>query len=245
MQAAVRHLLAFAEEVGLTPGEWADGLGFLAEVVAHDELILLSDTLGLSMMVELANESAGASAATVLGPFYLPGAPAVAAGGSIAADPATGGSPMRVRGRVLDPEGNPVEGALVEIWEVQPDGRYDVEADPDRRNLRACQRSGPDGGYHFLAVRPVDYTIPDRGPVGRMLHGSGRTSWRPAHVHLRVSADGFRPLVTHVFDGASAHLGDDVVFGVRPELVVAMDGGECTFDLTLSPAPAGAGATGG
>ena len=236
MQSAVRHLHAFVEEVGLTHAEWEAALGFMAAVAGRDECILLSDTLGVSMMLELVNERDGASAATVLGPYYLPGAPEVAFGGSIVADPATGGTPMTVQGTIRNGDGAPVDGALVEIWMVQPDGRYDIEVDPERRNLRGWQRTGPDGRYRFAAVRPVDYTIPDDGPVGAMLRASGRHPWRPAHVHLKVTAEGHAPLVTHVFDDASPYLDSDVVFGVRPDLVVAMGGPVCTFDVTLAPA---------
>lgn len=239
MQAAVRHLHAFAEEAGLTHEEWMAGIRFLTAVGARcddvrQEFILLSDTLGLSSLLEMINRPpAPASEPTVLGPFYVPDAPECPIGGSIVFDPATGGRPLVMNGTVTDGLGRPVPRARVEVWQVQPNGLYDIEEDPAKRNLRARLQTGADGAYRFATVRPVDYTIPDDGPVGAMLKACGRQSWRPAHVHFSITADGYRPLVTHVFDRSSPWLHQDAVFGVRPSLVAGMDGPECTFDFVL------------
>jgi len=240
MQAAVRHLHRFVEEVGLTHQEWLAGIRFLTSVghncdELRQEFILLSDTLGVSMLVEMVNEqpAAGATEPTVLGPFYVDGAPARAFGDSIVDDPATGGDPLVVHGTVSDLEGHPVAGATVDVWQVQPNGRYDIEDDPLRRNLRAVFTTGGDGRYRFHTVRPVDYTIPDDGPVGVMLRAGGRRSWRPAHIHLMVAAPGFKTLVTHVFDEASPWLGEDAVFGVRNSIIAPMDANECAFDVVI------------
>lgn len=240
MQAAVRHLHALVEEVQLTRDEWMVAIRFLTEVGARcddvrQEFILLSDTLGVSMLLEMINArpAAGTSEPTVLGPFYIPGAPIRELGDTIVFDPATGGEPLVVCGTVKDVSGRPVLGAWIDVWQVQPNGLYDIEEDTTKRNLRARFKSGPGGTYRFATVRPVDYTIPDDGPVGAMLRAAGRKSWRPAHIHVMVTADGFKPLVTHVFDESSPWLKEDAVFGVRPSLAVDMGAEECRFDFVL------------
>jgi catechol 1,2-dioxygenase len=240
LQAAVRHLCAFVEEIGLSPEEWRTGIEFLTAVGQkcddeRQEFILLSDTLGISMLVEMVNDQteAGATEPTVLGPFYVPGAPARSFGESIVDDPATGGEPLVVSGAVRDLDGRPVPGATLDVWEVQPNGRYDIEEDGHKRNLRGVFTTADDGRYEIRTVRPVDYPVPEDGPVGDMLRVTGRSPWRPAHVHLMVRAPGFRPLVTHVFDRRSPWLDNDAVFGVRESIVASMDNGSCTFDIIL------------
>jgi catechol 1,2-dioxygenase len=242
MQAAVRHLHAFAEEVHLTREEWMAGIRFLTAVGrrcddTRQEFILLSDTLGLSMLLEMleAPPAPGATEPTVLGPYYVDGSPECADGGSIVAVPDTGGEALVVLGSVRDTAGRALAGATVEVWQVQPSGRYDVEDDPGKRNLRARLHTGPDGGFRFTTVRPVDYTIPDDGPVGQMLRASGRHPWRPAHIHFAVAADGYQRLVTHLFDRASPYLDSDTVFAVRPSLVTDMAGPVCTVEFVLQP----------
>ncbi|HWE57838.1 MAG TPA: dioxygenase [Acidimicrobiales bacterium] len=251
MTAAVRHLHAFAAEVQLTHDEWMAGIRFLTAVGrrcddVRQEFILLSDTLGLSMLLERIQSTPGpeegnhgsateATESTVLGPFYVEGCAQVENGASIVADPDTGGEPLTVRGVVRGPDGGPVAGAAVEVWQVQPDGRYDVETEPGKRNLRARLRTDADGGFWFRTVRPVDYTIPVDGPVGEMLRATGRHPWRPAHIHFSISAPGHRPLVTHLFDAASPHLDGDTVFAVHPSLVRPMDG-TCEAEFVLPTA---------
>jgi protocatechuate 3,4-dioxygenase beta subunit len=126
----------------------------------------------------------------------------------------------------------------VDVWQVQPDGRYDIEGDPAARNLRGRFRTKEDGGFRFRTVRPVDYTIPDDGPVGALLRASGRHSWRPAHIHFSVRATGYEPLVTHLFDAASPYLDSDAVFAVRSSLVTDMAGPSCHPEFVLQPAEA-------
>jgi catechol 1,2-dioxygenase len=246
LKAAVRHLHAFVEETNLTREEWFAAIQFLT-AVGHkcddlrQEFILLSDTLGVSMLVEMVNQqaAAGATEPTVFGPFHVAGAPMRANGDSIVDDPSTGGEPLHVSGRVSALDGSPISGATVDVWQVQGNGRYDVQ-DPERGlNLRGIFTTDADGRYEFHTVRPVDYTVPDDGPVGRMLQEAGRHPWRPAHVHFMLQAPGYKTLVTHIFDAKSPWLGSDAVFGVRESLVASMDGGECRFDFVLEPAPAG------
>ena len=225
LQAFVRHLHSFAVEVGLTQEEWDRAVAVLTETghITDDrrqEFILWSDTLGLSMLVDaLANPlPAGATESTVLGPFYVPDAPLREYGASLAEEPA--GEPAWVHGRVFHLDGNGIADAELDVWQNGDNRLYAVQ-DPEapEAHLRGRFRTRADGSYAFVAVRPVPYTIPDDGPVGKMLAATARHPWRPAHIHLIVRAPGFRTLVTHVFDGTSDYLESDAVFAVKPSLV--------------------------
>src|SRR5215472_5425870 len=227
MTAAVRHLHAFIEEVRPTTEEWRTGIDFLT-AVGHEcsetrqEFILLSDVLGVSSLVEMLafGGAEGATENTVLGPFYVPGSPLRRKGDSILEDPDEG-QRLLVQGRVTGLEGRPVGGATVDVWQNASNRLYAVQ-DPGQHphNLRGRFVTEDDGTFAFRTVRPVPYPIPDDGPVGRMLHSSGRHPWRAAHVHLLVSAPGYRTLTTHVFDAEGDYLDSDAVFGVRDSLVV-------------------------
>jgi catechol 1,2-dioxygenase len=225
LQAFVRHLHAFATEVGLTQPEWEQAIRVLTETGRitdehRQEFILWSDTLGLSMLVDALENPLPpqATESTVLGPFYVPDAPLRDDGASLAEEPA--GEPAWVHGRVLDLDGNGIAGAELDVWQNGDNRLYAVQdAEAPEDHLRGRFRTRADGGYAFLAVRPVPYTIPDDGPVGRMLSATGRHPWRPAHIHLIVRAPGYRTLVTHVFDAASDYLGSDAVFAVKPSLL--------------------------
>jgi hydroxyquinol 1,2-dioxygenase len=159
-----------------------------------------------------------ATESTVLGPFYVPGSPLREYGANLAAKPA--GAPAWVHGRILDTEGRPIPGAELDVWQNGDDRLYAVQTPEEpEEHLRGRFLARDDGSYAFLAVRPVPYTIPDDGPVGQMLHASGRHPWRPAHIHLIARAPGYRTLATHIFDAASEHLGSDAVFAVKPSLL--------------------------
>jgi hydroxyquinol 1,2-dioxygenase len=224
-QSLVKHLHAFAQEVGLTQAEWEAGIGFLTDVgrITHErrqEFILLSDTLGLSMLVDSLEhaESDGATESTVLGPFWTPGSPLREYGESIAEEPS--GTPAWVYGRVTDTSGDPIAGAELDIWQNGENRLYTVQ-DPEapEAHLRGRFVTREDGSYGFLAVRPLPYPIPDDGPVGRMLDATGRHPWRPAHIHMIVTAPGHRKLTTHIFDSESEYLESDAVFAVKPSLL--------------------------
>lgn len=241
--AAVRHLHGFVEEVGLTRDEWIAGIRMLTAVGQactdeRQEYVLLSDVLGVSMLVEMLEQGAGEGATepTVLGPFHVEGAPARADGDSIVETDA-GGEPLTVHGVVRSLGGRPLAGARVDVWQTAPNGLYDVQ-DPSQApmNLRGVFTTGPDGRFRIVTVRPVAYPIPVDGPVGDILRATGRSGWRPAHIHLAVVAAGHRPVTTHVFDRDSAHLDDDAVFGVRDSLVVAMVDGRADVEIVLAPA---------
>jgi catechol 1,2-dioxygenase len=224
VEALTTHLHAFATEVGLTLDEWTAGIRLLTETGTitdehRQEFVLWSDTLGLSMLVDaLANPSEHATESTVLGPFYVPDAPLRGYGEPISEEPA--GDPAWMHGVVRGTDGTPIAGAEVDVWQNGDNRLYAVQ-DPNapEEHLRGRFTTREDGGYAFLAVRPVPYTIPSDGPVGAMLRATGRHPWRPAHIHLIVRAEGYAPLTTHVFDRASDYLDSDAVFAVKPSLL--------------------------
>jgi hydroxyquinol 1,2-dioxygenase len=223
LAALIRHLHAFAIETGLTTEEWMAGVQFLTAVgqkcdPERQEFILLSDTLGLSSLVETINAADGATEPTVLGPFYRPGAPHREMGEHIGRQ--EDGPATLIRGRVTDTAGNPVDGATLDVWQGSGNGLYDIQdpLQPDF-NLRGVFTTGPDGGFTFRTSRPVSYPVPIDGPVGDIYRATGRHNYRAAHVHVILSGQGYEPVTTHIFDAANEHLGSDAVFGVRDSLI--------------------------
>ena len=223
LTALISHLHAFAEQTRLTQQEWLAGLEFLTATGRtcddrRQEFILLSDVLGLSSLVDLVNAADGATESTVLGPFYVPGAPERRMGEQIGRP--EDGSPALVRGQVTDLAGLPLDGATLDIWQASSNGLYDTQ-DPQQPpfNLRGIFRTGPDGRYEFRTVRPASYPVPVDGPVGDLLRGSARHGWRAAHVHAIVSAPGYRQVTTHIFDAQNPYLDSDTVFGVKDSLI--------------------------
>ncbi len=224
MGALVRHLHAFAREVDLTEEEYFRGIDFLTRTgqistATRQEFVLLADVLGLSMLTvgldtKLPPE---ATAATVFGPFFVEGSPGYELGDDIANG--APGTPCLVSGRVLDTKGQPVGGALLETWQADEDGFYDVQKDLDSPQNRGHFTTDADGNFSFWSVRPVAYPIPDDGPVGELLRAGGRGPMRPAHIHFMVTAPGFARLITHVFAAGDEHLVDDAVFGVKDSLI--------------------------
>ncbi len=223
LTALISHLHAFATETGLTPQEWFAGLEFLTATGQkcdgeRQEFILLSDVLGLSSLVNLINAADGATESTVLGPFYVPGAPRREMGEQIGRP--EDGEPTLVRGHVTDPDGKPLADATLDVWQASASGLYDTQ-DPGqpRFNLRGVFVTGPDGWYEFQTARPASYPVPTDGPVGDLLLASGRHCWRAAHIHAIVSAPGRRPVTTHIFDAENPYLDSDTVFGVKDSLI--------------------------
>jgi hydroxyquinol 1,2-dioxygenase len=224
LEATVRHLHALLREVRITEAEWAKAIEFLTAVghitdAWRQEFILLSDVLGLSMqMININNEAyANATEATVLGPFFLKDSPEIACGGDLAFGAA--GEPCWVEGKVTDTTGRPVSGALLEVWEADEDGFYDVQYANASVAGRAKMRAGDDGAFKFWALTPTPYPIPSDGPVGKLLEASGRSPMRASHLHFLVSAPGYRTLVTHIFVAGDEFLTTDAVFGVKASLI--------------------------
>jgi len=226
MSSLVRHLHGFVKDVSLTEAEWFSAIEFLTATGqqcddARQEFILLSDTLGVSMVVDLINhrKPEGATESTVFGPFHRDGAPEMRPGGNIAPHDERG-TPMLISGRVLDLSGGPIAGARLDVWQADSSGRYDSQyADREELHMRGLFRADDDGRYLVRTVRPVHYAIPNDGPVGQMLRATNRHPWRPAHVHFVVSADGYEPVTTHLFDDEDPYLESDTVFAVKDSLI--------------------------
>ena len=224
----VSHLHAFVREVELTETEWMAAIRYLTAVgqksdEQRQEFILLSDVLGVSILVDAINhrKTAGTTESTVFGPFWMGGAPELSLGASIArGEEALSGEPTVVRGSVKAEDGRPIEGAVLDIWHASPAGLYDVQdpAQPEM-NLRGVFRSGVDGAFWFKTVKPAPYPIPDDGPVGDLLRATGRHPMRPAHIHFMVRAPGYETLITHIFVESDPYLETDAVFGVKESLV--------------------------
>jgi protocatechuate 3,4-dioxygenase beta subunit len=247
MTSLVKHLHAFAKDVELTQGEWAAAIDFLTRTGQmcdgnRQEFILLSDVLGVSMLVDAINHRrpSGATENTVLGPFHVPDAPRYDMGANICLDGK--GETCLFEGRVVDLDGKPIEGATIDVWSDNAEGYYDVQQ-PDiqpKWNNRGIFLTGADGTYSFRGIRPVSYPIPDDGPVGQMLKALGRHPNRPAHMHFIVSAPGYETIVTHTFVDGDEWLTSDAVFGVKASLIAAIENGvpgdtdwRSTFDFVM------------
>ena len=257
MSALVRHLHAFAREVRLTEAEWMAAIQWLNRTgqisnEKREEFILTSDVLGLSMLVVQMNHQLDprATPATVLGPFHIEGSPEFEYG----ADMSEGipGTPLVLHGTVKDLDGNPIPGAVLDIWQADNEGLYESQhAEVDEARLRAKYRSREDGGYCVRTVAPLGYTIPMDGPVGELISKTDISHFRPAHVHFLLNVPGYEPLITHLFEEGADYLDSDVVFGVKEQLVVRYekkepgttpDGGsidepwfEARYDFVLQP----------
>jgi protocatechuate 3,4-dioxygenase beta subunit len=222
----VRHLHDFVRDVELTEDEWSAAIAFLTATGhkcddVRQEFVLLSDVLGVSMLVETINHRARgvATESTVLGPFHVVESPPRPLGADISLDHR--GEPCLVTGRVTGPGGEPIAGATVDVWQADADGYYDVQRPEEvpPTNLRGLFTTDAEGAFWFRTVMPRHYPIPDDGPVGELLKATGRHPNRPAHIHFLVRARGYAPVTTHVFAADSPYLDSDAVFGVKPGLV--------------------------
>ena len=237
MTSVVRHLHAVVREVEPSPDEWLAAIRFLTRTgqicdERRQEFILLSDTLGVSMLVDAIHhrEPAGCTESTVLGPFHVEGAAEIPHGGNLCRDGK--GAPTVVAGRVLDPGGAPIAGAALDVWQTNGEGFYDTQQ-PDLQpemNLRGKLTTDAKGRFWFRTIRPVSYPIPTDGPVGQLLDRLGRHPYRPAHIHFIVSAPGFESVTTHLFVEGDPYLDSDAVFGVKESLIVPFVRNESAAD---------------
>jgi hydroxyquinol 1,2-dioxygenase len=256
MTALIRHLHDFAREVRLTEAEWMAAIQWLTATgqisdAKREEFILASDVLGLSMLVVQMNHrfSAGATPATVLGPFHIDGSPELGFGGDMSDD--VDGTPLYLTGSVRSLDGSPVPGAVLDVWQADAEGAYEAQLEVDEARLRAKYRAEADGTYCVRTITPKGYAIPMDGPVGALIGQTAISHFRPAHVHFLLTADGYEPLITHLFEEGAEYLDSDVVFGTKQELVVRFqprepgptpDGGTsevpwvlAEFDFVLQP----------
>jgi len=246
LTSLITHLHNFARDVKLTEQELLAGISFLTATGQkcddkRQEFILLSDVLGLSMLTVAMNnvKPEGCTESTVFGPFHVEGAPVYENGADIANGAV--GEPCLVRGTVKDRNGAPIAGAVLEVWQADAAGNYDVQyPDLETHQARGVLRSQQDGSFEFRTVVAVAYPIPVDGPVGDLLRATGRHPWRPAHLHFMIKAKNYQTLVTHVFRNGDQYLDSDAVFGVRQTLLADWikqpDGGyTLTYDFVLNP----------
>jgi hydroxyquinol 1,2-dioxygenase len=242
MASLVRHLHDFTREVDLTPEEWLEGIRFLTAVgqkcTAHrQEFILLSDTLGLSALINALHDKRGTESATkssLLGPFYRQDAPMMKLGDSIISR--SKGSEVVFYGRVVDSAGRGIPNALVQIWEPDETGNYDLQKhDPSVMDLRGCFHADTEGRYYFRGLCPVGYMIPMDGPVGDMIRAQKRHGHRPAHIHFVIGAPGYRELVTALYVAGDDHIDSDTVFGVSESLVISVNKNDPSSPLPKLP----------
>jgi len=242
----VQHLHDFARDVRLTEEEWLKGIQFLTRAghITDDkrqEFILISDTLGLSMLTVAMNNQKpeGCTEATVVGPFHVENAPHYNLGDDVGNGAI--GTPCFVKGTIKGLGGEPVPGAHIEVWQSDEEGMYDVQKpNLDQAQGRGVLKSDAQGNYYFRSILAVAYPIPHDGPVGDMLAATKNHPWRPAHLHFMIKAPGYQSLITHVFRYDDQYLDSDAVFGVRQSLItdwVRQPNGEYTleFNFVLNP----------
>jgi len=225
MNSLVTHLHDFVRDVEPSFAEWETAIGFLTRTGQmcddkRQEFILLSDTLGVSMLVDAINHRMpeGATETTVLGPFYVQGPPEFENGADISGG--LKGEMLFVEARVAAADGTPLVGATVDVWQSDDDGFYDVQR-PELKDaaLRGRFKTNDAAKTWFRTILPAAYPIPYDGPVGDMLRATNRHPWRPAHVHFMIAAPGYETLVTHVFVAGDQYLDSDAVFGVKNSLI--------------------------
>jgi hydroxyquinol 1,2-dioxygenase len=229
MSSLVTHMHDFLRDVKLTEAEWMTAIQFLTDVGQtctdkRQEFMLLSDTLGVSMLVITINHPAqqGSVESTVWGPFYWEGAPEYPLGSDLAVG--VKGEPAFYSGRVLSSDGRPLANAMLDIWSGDGEGNYDMQiAGETGMRARGKIRTGADGRYWFRSIRPTFYPVPTDGPVGRMLRKMGRHPYRPGHIHMVVSAQDHLPVTTHLFVANSEYLDSDAVFGTKESLITQFD----------------------
>jgi len=225
MSSLITHLHDFVREVKLTEAEWIGAIQFLTATGKmctdkRQEFILLSDTIGVSILVITLNNpaSGGTSDSTVLGPYYWEGAPEMPAGANLAVD--VKGEAAFYSGRVLNADGSPIAGAMLDVWSGDGEGTYDMQMEGDvGMKARGRIRTDAAGRYSFRSIKPEYYPVPTDGPVGIMLGKMGRHAMRPGHIHMIVSAPGHHAITTHLFAAGSKYLDSDAVFGVKDSLV--------------------------
>jgi protocatechuate 3,4-dioxygenase beta subunit len=238
LEHLVHHLHDFVRETQLTHAEWRKAIELLTKAGEmtddeRNEFVLFSDVLGLSSLVDMVGSKPGATSSSVLGPFHILGAPELEFGGDLKRD--NDGASVLVQGQVRDTGGSPIKGAVIELWQTADNGLYSNQ-DPQQPeyNLRARLKVSDEGRYAVTTIRPSPYSVPDDGPVGELLHATGRHPWRPSHLHFIVTAPGYRSLVTEVFPDDDPYLDEDAVFGVREDLImhyVEQDGSEPVADI--------------
>ena len=237
MKAALKHVHEFMKEVNLTYDEWLEAMEWMRRAGeissdARNEFILISDIIGVEVLADMLDKKPthNETISTILGPFYRENPPVLPKGASIIQKDFKGQETVRVTGTIRDTDGNPVPGVTMDVWEDAPNGLYEQQ-DPDQPdyNLRGRFVTGEDGSYDFVAIRPVPYPIPYDGAAGELLKYMGHHPWRPGHVHFMIMKEGYKTLISQIYDSTTEYLDNDSVFGVKEDLIGDM-----------KPAPEGA-----
>ncbi len=235
----IPRLHNFVRDVKLTPAEWEAVMNFLLRAAnssndQRNEFVLLSDLLGVSGLVDLLDrkDDEGASTTTLLGPFYVPGQPEVESGADLIND--NEGERLVVKGQVISTKFGPLPGAVLEIWQNASNGLYAVQ-DPNQseNNLRCTLYADSEGNYSFSTIKPISYMVPQDGAAGELMRAAGRHSWRPAHIHVMVSAADHKRHIGQIFNESDPYIDDDAVFGVRSDLAVSFEEQPSQSDLEL------------
>ena len=230
MESLVRHAHEFIREVNLTSDELLYGARFIQDVgkISDDkreEGVLLGDVLGMTALCEILGDIVriGATESSLLGPFYRSGAPVRKMNFDISLGD-NDGDPAFISGKVMDAQGKPIKGAVIDLWQTAPNQFYESQMGQPKiyedYAYRGILITGDDGEYSFRTRKPVDYHVPTDGPVGKILDGTGRHSWRPAHLHYLIYKDGYQTIQTELFNNDSEYLDSDAVFGVKESLIV-------------------------
>jgi hydroxyquinol 1,2-dioxygenase len=225
MQSLVKHLHGFVREIEPTQTEWAIAIDWLTCTgkmcsEKRQEFVLASDVLGVSMLVDAINhrQASEATPSTVEGPFHVANAPAIANGGSMAEG--APGVPCFVMGKVHGLSGEPIAGAVLDLWQTDGEGLYEDQRDTKGPWMRGLYRTQADGSFLIHTVAPIGYTIPMDGTVGELMNSTNISHMRPAHIHFAVSAPGYEELVTHLFRRGDEYIETDVVYAVKEPLIV-------------------------
>ena len=225
MTSLVKHIHAFVRDIEPTEAEWATAIDWLTRTgkMSSDkrqEFILFSDVLGVSMLVDAINHrlATGATPTTVTGPFHIHGSPEFADGANMAEG--APGVPCFVSGFVRDLDGKPIAGAVLDVWQTDGEGLYEAQRDVDQPWLRGVYHTKADGSFLIRTVTPIGYTIPMDGTVGELMKRTNISHYRPAHIHFLVEAPGHHRIITHLFQRGDQYLDEDVVYGVKQQLIV-------------------------
>ncbi|MEW5423581.1 intradiol ring-cleavage dioxygenase [Amorphus sp. 3PC139-8] len=230
MEALIRHLHDFCKEVHLTYDEWMEAVEFLRRAGdissdARNEFILLSDIVGMEVLVDMIDKQPthGETVPTVLGPFYRDNPPVLPKGASIIQKDSEGQETLKVSGQIRDTDGNLVPGVMIDVWEDAPNGLYEQQ-DPDQPdyNLRGRFETDSDGRYEFVCIRPMPYPIPYDGAAGELLNYMGHHPWRPGHLHFLIQKDGYKTLISQIYDSETQYLDNDSVFAVKKDLIAQL-----------------------
>jgi hydroxyquinol 1,2-dioxygenase len=225
MQSLIKHLHGFVRDIEPTQAEWAAAIDWLTRTgrmctQKRQEFILSSDVLGVSMLVDAINHrrAGGATPSTVEGPFHVPDAPPMANGANMAQG--CPGVPCFVTGTIRGLDGEPIAGAVLDLWQTDGEGLYEDQRETQGPYMRGLYRSQADGSYAVRTVAPIAYTIPMDGTVGELMNRTNISHMRPAHIHFAISAPGYQGLVTHLFQKGDTFIETDVVYGVKEPLIV-------------------------